>query len=179
MKMNEIKSYSAIGGNGQVLVWDKNEIKSEVENTLTMDCFLNAFSLDQIGKSNFNANAKYSTSFGCGASFNPSDNFTVYSGRENTLNSGSSSFIANSISSNFFLAFSAISPLCFSTSSNNFSGPTGLNLPENSKSCTTPSAMNAAKTLLASNLNQKKKTIIIILHTLNTEKFIMSINKIC
>ena len=30
-------------------------------------------SLTQIGKSNLNANANYSTSFGCGASFNPSD----------------------------------------------------------------------------------------------------------
>jgi len=53
---------------------DKKENKSEVENTLTFGCFLNAFSLDQIGKSNLNANAKYSRSFGCGASFNPSDN---------------------------------------------------------------------------------------------------------
>jgi len=85
--------------NAQVWVWDldRNASKSEVENTFTTDCFLNAFSFDQIGKSNFNANAKYSASFGCGASFNPSDIFTVYSGRENTLNSGSSSFIANSL----------------------------------------------------------------------------------
>jgi len=42
---------------GRVL--DKNEIKSEVENTLTTDCFLNAFSCAQIGKSSFNANTKY------------------------------------------------------------------------------------------------------------------------
>jgi hypothetical protein len=79
------------------LVRDKKGIKSEVENTWTFGCFLNAFSLDQIGKSNLSANAKY-----------------------------------------------------FSTSSNSFSGPTGLNLPENSNSWTTPSVMKAAKTLLAS-----------------------------
>jgi hypothetical protein len=41
---------------------DKNENKSEVANTLTLDCFLNAFSCAQIGQSSFNANAKYSRS---------------------------------------------------------------------------------------------------------------------
>ena len=105
--VEETNGWRNVGfGDGEVYgrVWDKSEIKSEVENTLTLDCFLNAFSLDQIGKSEINANAKYSTSFGCEASFNPSDNLPAYSRREN------------------------------------------------SKSCTTPSVMNAAKTLLASNL---------------------------
>ena len=46
---------------------DKNEISSEVENTLTLDCFLNAFSLDQIAALNERAKAKYCTSLACGA----------------------------------------------------------------------------------------------------------------
>ena len=46
---------------------DKNEISSEVENTLTFDCFLNAFSLDQIAALNERAKAKYCTSLACGA----------------------------------------------------------------------------------------------------------------
>jgi hypothetical protein len=54
-----------LAGYGPVL--DKNENKSRVENTLTTDCFLNAFSCAHIGQSSFNANAKYSTSFKCGA----------------------------------------------------------------------------------------------------------------
>ena len=42
------------------LVSDKKEIKSEVENTLILDCFLNAFSCAQIGQSSFNAKANKS-----------------------------------------------------------------------------------------------------------------------
>ena len=37
---------------------NKTEIKSFVENTLTTDCFLNAFSLDQIAAWNERAKAK-------------------------------------------------------------------------------------------------------------------------
>ena len=39
---------------------DKKEIKSEVENTSTTGCFLNAFSCAQIGQSSFNAKANKS-----------------------------------------------------------------------------------------------------------------------
>lgn len=42
--------------------WDKKEIKSEVENTLTLGCFLNDFSCAQIGQSSFNAMANKSMS---------------------------------------------------------------------------------------------------------------------
>ncbi len=39
--------------------------KSSVENILTLDCFLNLFSLDQIPQLSDSANAKYGISFGC------------------------------------------------------------------------------------------------------------------
>ena len=42
------------------LVSGKKKISSEVENTLTWDCFLNAFSCAQIGQSSFNAKANKS-----------------------------------------------------------------------------------------------------------------------
>ncbi len=67
MKMEKGEAAFDVASYGHA--WDRKEYKSEVENTSTTDCFLNAFSPDQIGKSNLNANAKYSTSFGCGASF--------------------------------------------------------------------------------------------------------------
>jgi len=37
---------------------DKNEIKSEVENTLTLDCFFNLGSFDKIPHLSFKASAK-------------------------------------------------------------------------------------------------------------------------
>lgn len=40
---------------------------SSVEKILTLDCFLNAFSSDQIAHFNFSASAKYEISFACGA----------------------------------------------------------------------------------------------------------------
>lgn len=42
-----------------------NSFNSCVENTLTVDCFLNLFSLDQMGMESLRANAKYEASFGC------------------------------------------------------------------------------------------------------------------
>ncbi len=42
--------------------YKSNLISSEVEYTLTIDCFFNALSSDQIGQLSFNANAKYSMS---------------------------------------------------------------------------------------------------------------------
>jgi len=47
-------------------------IKSYVENTLILFCFLNEFSSDQMGQLNFNARAKYCISFGCGDNFSAS-----------------------------------------------------------------------------------------------------------
>jgi len=46
-------------------VWDKNEIKSEVETALIRDCFLNLFSLDQIPHLRYSISAKYGMSFRC------------------------------------------------------------------------------------------------------------------
>ncbi len=63
-------------------VWDKNEIKSEVENTLTLDCFLNDFSSDQIGALEERAKAKYGSSLWtpmpCGDIFTASDRESSY-----------------------------------------------------------------------------------------------------
>jgi len=42
-----------------------NSFNSCVGNTLTLDCFLNLFSLDQMGMESLRANAKYGPSFGC------------------------------------------------------------------------------------------------------------------
>ena len=60
----------------------KNEIKSEVENTFTFDCFLNAFSSDQIGALKDRAKAKYGsslwTSLPCGDIFSASDRDSSY-----------------------------------------------------------------------------------------------------
>ena len=62
--------------------WDKNEISSEVENTLTMDCLLNAFSSDQIGALKDRAKAKYGsslwTSLPCGDIFSASERDSSY-----------------------------------------------------------------------------------------------------
>src|SRR3989338_51481 len=52
---------------------------SEVEYTLTFDCFLNDISLDQIGQFSCSANAKYGTSFICGAKFLASNRNETYS----------------------------------------------------------------------------------------------------
>src|SRR3989338_3566155 len=52
---------------------------SEVEYTLTFDCFLNDISLDQIGRFSCSANAKYGTSFICGAKFLASNRNETYS----------------------------------------------------------------------------------------------------
>ena len=55
------------------------DFSSLVEYTLIRNWFLNAFSLDQMGESNLNANAKYGTSFGWGASSLASDKYSSYS----------------------------------------------------------------------------------------------------
>ena len=55
---------------------DKNEISSEVENTLTLDCFLNAFSCARIRQSSFNANRIYIKPFSLVSSSMPS--FTLF-----------------------------------------------------------------------------------------------------
>src|SRR3989338_967308 len=99
---------------------------SEVEYTLTFDCFLNDFSSDHIGQFKCNANAKYRTSFMCGA--NSFDwvinwlycNFSIdsinFSRREkNIINS-------NSPILEYFFIFS----LSFSNSSKAKSGDTNL-----------------------------------------------------
>ena len=61
---------------------DKNEIKSEVENSFTLGCFLNAFSSDQIGALKNSAKAKYGsslwTSLPCGNIFAVSERDCSY-----------------------------------------------------------------------------------------------------
>ena len=57
---------ASIDGEGQVVVWDKKAINSEVKNTLTTVCCFNSLSLDPMGQSSFNANAAKSMSSGSG-----------------------------------------------------------------------------------------------------------------
>ncbi|NQE06386.1 hypothetical protein C5S32_11005 [ANME-1 cluster archaeon GoMg1] len=59
----EHKVYGVIWGYNQPN--KNNSFNSCVENTLTLDCFLNLFSLDQMGMESLRANAKYGASFGC------------------------------------------------------------------------------------------------------------------
>ena len=50
---------------------------SGVENTWIRDWYLNAFSLDQIGQLKASANAKYCTSFSCGANGEASSAYSL------------------------------------------------------------------------------------------------------
>jgi len=52
--------------------------KSDVENILILDCCLNASSFDQIGQSNFDANAKHGLSLVCGDNFLASNSNSLY-----------------------------------------------------------------------------------------------------
>ena len=99
------------------LVSDKKEIKSEVANTLILDCFLNAFSCAQIGQLSFNAKANKSISSGSGEIVFASGRNSLYSKSENTLTNISKSSKASSDSRSDNLDFSQISSLCSFSSS--------------------------------------------------------------
>ena len=62
---------------------------SDVENILTFDCFLNAFSSDHIGELRDNASAKYGASLICGDNLIASDKNLSYSDLGTTLISSS------------------------------------------------------------------------------------------
>ena len=96
-----------------VPVLDKKHFLSKkrfVEKTFTTDCFLNAFSCAQIGKSRFNANAKYYINpFSLSSSSMPS--FTLFP-----------SSIASSIANLLFADNDSNMNLCNSFDFSNFSG---------------------------------------------------------
>ncbi len=86
---------------------NNTECSSDVLNTLTTDCDLNALSLDQIGQPSFNDNAKKSVSSGSGEISFASDRNSLYpsSGADLTKTSISPNTTSNSFLDKFDFSF--------------------------------------------------------------------------
>ena len=97
-------------------------INSEVENTLTLSCFLSNLSLDQIAQPNFNANAKYCVSSWSGA-INPASFLkSLYSNTGTNSTKNGSIDLYNSKIPILILAFNISSSKCLFNSSNAYLG---------------------------------------------------------
>ena len=107
--------------------WDYNYnpnflSSSEVEYTLTFDCFLNTVSSDQIGQLSDNARAKYSISFECGDSSFASEILSMKSSKGTNLIFNFKTLTKLSKSSCEKLDLDLISSLLFSSSANILNG---------------------------------------------------------
>jgi len=109
-------------------VYDKNETKSAVVNTLTTDWFLNAFSCAHRGQSSFNAKTNRSISSGSGETVFAFDRNSLYSESENTLTNISRSSKTSSNSQSDNLGFAQISSLCSFSSYMQKEGVTSSNI---------------------------------------------------
>lgn len=130
---------------------------SEVVYTLTFDCFLKDFSSDQIEQFKCKANAKYGTSFMCGARFLASDRNEEYSDSITILKLDNKNSItkSNSFCGNleYFNSFSLFLPI----SSIKYWGEYSWIIPffdiENSKSNINPLLIKAEKNIFVSTTN--------------------------
>ncbi len=115
-KLNNLEDYDE----------DKNLMSSSVVNTGISDCFLRCGSLDQIGKNNFNASAKYGESFGSGINKSAFLNKVLYS----LFSTNTTLLFNNSIilEKDLIFDFSINPSLYLYNSTNENSGASNINL---------------------------------------------------